>query len=275
MHHTFLSFCLAVGLYGIEQQSFSAEVPVNADVLAPQILAINRGDLVRWTKSQGPPDRLVESYTGEFKLTLSANSGWSATYRFDTLGTNYYQCGIRSGIVIVRDWTNSPPDITLNAPQEGDIFNCCGGEREPIPLLATPGLENKSVERVEFLSNGVIVATVTKAPYLVPRGDLPLGHHRLVARAVEQSGIIHESTAVNIVVQPIPAIVMSIRHLTVKNEDLIMVSWITPVTWHVMGRDTTVTTVGAAETSSTSFGGVRFWIERRATNAFFMIRRRF
>jgi hypothetical protein len=278
MKYNVVMCVLAVSLIGLRELSFSAEIPVNADGLAPQVLALNRGDSIRWTKSPGPPDKLVESYTGEYKITLSANTGWSGSYRFQEVGTNYYQSGIRSGVVIVRDWTNSQPAITMNSPVDGMRFNY-GPEvsREPILLMGTPTVEPKNVDRVEFLTGGVVIAAVTNEPYVIPRANLALGRHTLIARVVYRNGLFHESLPVHVSVEEISTPVLFVE--SIRDKNLILVSWLTPAinARFDMFRSENVLTILAFDTSSTSSQGVRVWVERvqPSLHVFYTIRQRF
>jgi hypothetical protein len=117
-----LLLCALADLCDLVQAPCAAEISINADAVFPQMVAINRGDFVRWT-TVARIEMAVLSYSGQYALILSKTNNWSAAYRFDTPGTNFYQIGLRSGIVIVHDWTSQPAAITINTPLDGSVYN--------------------------------------------------------------------------------------------------------------------------------------------------------
>jgi len=263
-------------------RGFGAEIEINADDVFPQVVTINPKDSVRWLSSDKVPI-IVASLSDDYRLQLSQENGWSVIRQFDVTGTNFYRAninperpiGVRSGIIVVRDRGGQPPQVTINSPVEGFVFNY-GPEirREPIPLLASSDIDSNDIARVEFVSNGALVATVTNAPYFVPRADLALGAHTLVARLVERSGRAHESDPVHISVQDIQARHLAIEHI--KDKNLVLVSWVTPADrqWYSMARSANVFELKGTDTSSASAHGVRIWVERifPDTMAFFSVR---
>jgi hypothetical protein len=271
----------------LAEPRFSPAIEINVDRVFPQAVLANRGDTVRWV-SPTQQATVVDSFSGDFRLNVSGDTGWSAVHRFDTRGTNYYRqypaassAGIadsfpvvaRTGIVIVRDWTNNPPVILINSPVEGSVFNYGEVNREPIPFLATPADDADTIDHIELLSNDTLFTAVTNAPYYLSTVRLPLGSHRLVARRVNRDGTSQDSPPVQIMVQVVVAPILFVE--LVSDRTLVMVSWLRPVDAYLLGRDENVLKVHSAETSTAS--GARFWIERAQTSpqAFYIIRQRF
>ena len=165
----------------------------------------------------------------------------------------------------------------INAPQDGDVFNCCGGERESIPLMVTTTMNVNDIDRVLLASHDFVLAESTNGSFFTFRRDLPIANYPLVALVVGKDGFVTESAPINISVQEVARTVLSARMLKVKNQNLIMVSWLEVPRRGRMYRDREITSLGSSETSDTSASGLRFWIEPADTApmAFFNIRLRF
>jgi hypothetical protein len=207
------------------QATFGSEIVVDIDKVFPQAMVVNRGETVRWVSAARRPT-VVESFSGDFRLNVSAETGWSAVHSYETRGTNHYRqypaassagnadrfpVVARTGIVIVRDWTNNPPVILINSPVEGSVFNYGEVNREPIPFLATPADDAATIDHIELLSNDSVFTAVTNAPYYLPTVRLPLGSHRLVARRVNRDGTSQDSPPVQIMVQVVVAPILFVE----------------------------------------------------------------
>lgn len=256
--------------------SHAAEVTVNAGQLRLQILSVNRGDTVRWVSGQNQ-NRAIQSFGGEYALNLEASNSWSASYQFNVPMTNYYLrslpgvdinkavFGVRGGIVIVRDWTNEPPAVTLHSPVEGMVFNHGEKYQEPIPFLATTTTDPERVLRVDFLSNGTAIDTFTDLNIIYAQRLGP-GAHTLVARVTEIDGIVRESEPVHIFVEAVAVPRLDVRY--VRELNLVVVSWITAANGlrYDMARASDPRELPGIQTSSTV--GVRFWLERASAAEF-------
>ena len=97
---------------------------------------------------------------------------------------------------------NDPPSVSLTSPADGSIF----AAPATVPLAASASDGDGSVNRVEFLANGVLVAADTTAPYSSSWGNVGAGSYSLVARATDDDGAVKSSSpvAVRVTGQPPP-----------------------------------------------------------------------
>lgn len=281
-------FVRFVGILGmLFGHSVAAEISIDCDTMLPQVLTINKHDSVKWI-SGARNDTTIDGFDDQLKLHLTKSNNWSAHLRFDLPGTNVFRrylfgrdpsvsfIGIRSEMIVIQEPANSLPDVTINSPRDGDIFNY-GPTRTPVPLMATTTIDSNLIDRVEFVAGGSIVAVFTNAPYLAFDTSLPLGSHRLTARVVEKTGSIRESGPVNIRIQEVTETRLDAKLLNVRDQKLVMVSWVEIPSRGIMMRFPEINMLGTLEVSDTSRSGLRFWIEPIQTSekAFFRIRERF
>lgn len=101
------------------------------------------------------------------------------------------------------------PQIRIVEPQAGAKFS----EGESITIEASVEPLDQRVKRVTFFSSGVILGSVTSAPYRLTWEDPPPGPHHLVAAVVNRSGRVRRSSRVPVQVQiqdrEEPAVVMT------------------------------------------------------------------
>ncbi len=77
------------------------------------------------------------------------------------------------------------PDVIITKPRSGARFE--QASRVVIRAKAVPRIG--SVARVEFFADGVLLGSVAQAPYLCAWTGIPVGVHRITARAVRADGI--------------------------------------------------------------------------------------
>lgn len=80
--------------------------------------------------------------------------------------------------------TSQRKEVTLTAPQDGERF----GPSDPIVLRAAVAPSADNVERIEFLSDGAVVATSSSAPFQATFRTLRHGDYLIRARAVLRDG---------------------------------------------------------------------------------------
>src|SRR6185436_18968037 len=95
-----------------------------------------------------------------------------------------------SGEISVR--VNAPPSVTLTAPTAGAVHP---GPSATIALAAS-ATDDTGIQKVEFLSGGSVIATVTTAPYQFSWADRPAGTYLLAARVTDVDGRENTSAAV-------------------------------------------------------------------------------
>lgn len=138
---------------------------------------------------------------------------------------------------------DQPPTVTLTAPIPGlSVF-----EGAPFSVAATAG-DDLGINRVEFLSNGLIIATDYFAPYaatvsvLKPSGSDTVA---IAARAVDTAGNMTTSSTVNVTV--------------IKDTTVPIVSITTPIANAQLIEGTTVN-VAATATDNVSVKSVEFLV---------------
>lgn len=83
--------------------------------------------------------------------------------------------------------------VTLNAPPPAHWLLAPPELQLQATLTATT---QPAAQRVDFYSGGTRIASATTQPFRVPWPHVPAGHHRLTAKAVDASGVIHASPPV-------------------------------------------------------------------------------
>lgn len=83
--------------------------------------------------------------------------------------------------------------VVLTAPADGASYTTSPAEPASITLSADVADPEGTVEKVEFLANGIVVGTDFDSPYSISWEDVPAGNYRLTARATAISGAIINS----------------------------------------------------------------------------------
>ena len=94
------------------------------------------------------------------------------------------------------DYTNPPPGVVLNSPVEGAQFTAPAS----LTFDATADAQYNPLVRVEFYSDGALVATLTNSPYTFTVTGVAEGSPTLTAVAVDGSGLSNTSAPVHITV---------------------------------------------------------------------------
>ena len=156
--------------------------------------------LVVW---QNNPNYL---YVGtEVGIFASANGGqtWSPSNDGPTncsvdelfwMGNTLVAATHGRGMFSINLSTGQQPSVNLTSPANDAGFN--GGAQVTIAADATDA--DGTVTKVEFFANNTLIGTATTAPYSVVWNNLPIGTHRLMARATDNNGDTGLSTSINI-----------------------------------------------------------------------------
>ena len=107
----------------------------------------------------------------------------------DNLGAQSTTAGA-SITVIANSW----PTVALTLPRDSQSF----ATGASISLSATASDADGTLAHVDFLADGVLVATATSAPYNATWSSASAGTHTLVASAIDDRGVNTTSTAVTI-----------------------------------------------------------------------------
>ncbi|MER5264509.1 glycoside hydrolase family 48 protein [Actinosynnema sp. NPDC002837] len=107
---------------------------------------------------------------------------------------------------------NADPTVSLTSPTPAQTFQ----SGQAVPLAATAADTDGTVSKVEFLADGVVVATDTSSPYTGSWTGATVGEHAIVARATDDKGGIGNSSIASIRVIAGQAIQASPASLTVR-----------------------------------------------------------
>ena len=110
---------------------------------------------------------------------------------------------------------NKAPTVSLTSPTSGQSFP----NGQAIPFAATASDSDGTVSKVEFLADGVVVATDTTAPYEGSWPGASAGDHLVAARATDNRGAVTTTASVPVKVQAGAAIVATPATLSVKQGD--------------------------------------------------------
>ena len=91
---------------------------------------------------------------------------------------------------------NNAPSVSITTPAAGAVFNAPA----TITLGATASDADGTISKVEFLQNGVLLATDTASPYSHTWSGVAAGSYALTARATDNRGAVSTSAAVNVIV---------------------------------------------------------------------------
>lgn len=112
----------------------------------------------------------------------------------------YALLGDRERAVLLEPRASGPdkrPTINIVEPKSGAQFT----EGEAIALEAAVQPADRNVKRVTFFSSGVVLGSVTSAPYRLVWENPPPGPHHLVAAVASAAGRIRRSARVHVQVQ--------------------------------------------------------------------------
>jgi cellulose 1,4-beta-cellobiosidase len=90
--------------------------------------------------------------------------------------------------------TNQPPTVSLNSPTANQSFAAGAA----IPMAATAGDPDGTVNRVEFLIDGAVVGSDTSSPYAFSAPSPGAGSHTAAARAVDNGSPVASTTTGNV-----------------------------------------------------------------------------
>ena len=92
--------------------------------------------------------------------------------------------------------SNVPPSVRITEPATGATFTAPAS----IAIAADASDSDGSVVRVEFLSNGAVIATDTAAPWSFTWNGVPAGSYAIAARAIDNLSAATTSASVNVTV---------------------------------------------------------------------------
>ena len=119
-----------------------------------------------------------------------------AARAFDSLGNSSTSAGVLLSVVDDDD----APRVELISPRSGDIY----GPGTVVQLAATATSGAGTIERVEFVEGGMVIATARSAPFAATWINPPPGNFTIVARAFDDLGVVSASPAAYVEVLEAP-----------------------------------------------------------------------
>lgn len=206
--------------YGTDVNDYAADV-------YSYLYSIDAGTGVPCRFSISPTSAAYEYNGGSGTITVSATNddcGWAAVADTDwitlqnTAGTGNGSLAYsvqenpdfttRTGTITIADQiftiTQGPRTTTstveITYPADGQAFTLPTN----VFIAANASSTDGSIQRVDFYANGEIIGTDSSAPYLIAWNSVLATNYALVAKAVDQNGIVTLSETVNITVNPVP-----------------------------------------------------------------------
>jgi RHS repeat-associated protein len=144
----------------------------------------------------------VDFYQGATLIGTSTAAPYSATasnlasgsYGFIAVATDNSGATTTSAVVSVR--VNAAPTVSIASPASGATFNAPAS----IAISASAADADGTVASVAFYHDGVLITTVTVAPYAITWTGVPAGGYALTAVATDDLGATTTSAAVTVTV---------------------------------------------------------------------------
>jgi len=202
--------------YNITAESNTINITVNAK---PQITitsptnntVVPFGESVNFTvdvsDSDGSVDRVVY-FNGDTQLGESTAAPFSYTWENPAAGTYSVRAivyddnnasSISENITVI---VNQLPEVSLLRPEQGDSFEV----GQVITIEAAASDADGSIQRVEFILDGVKIGEDRTAPYIYNIGNLELGTYELVVNAIDDRGAVSSTEPFSIVLNFLPTV---------------------------------------------------------------------
>ena len=157
---------------------------------------------------------LVDGAMVATSLTAPFNGVWSAqgagSHTIAVRATDNLGTAATSSPINVLVGANASPGVTLAQPSAGQAFSV----GQPITLTATASDADGSISKVDFLFDGVAVATASTAPFTQSWAGATAGTHLVTARAMDNRGAMTVSAPVSVTVTTATVPVVSVTSPT-------------------------------------------------------------
>jgi plastocyanin len=174
----------------------SHTVAALASSFSPSSLTVTVGDTVNFTGLSAGGHSVTGNSPAE--PFCGAEFPSTCTVTFNTLGAFGYHCiphqlfGMTGTITV--SGPNLPPVVSISSPANGAVV------ASPFNLSANGSDLGGSVTSVQFFNGAASLGTDTSRPFSIPVSSLAPGSYSLVARAVDNTGLMSTSAPVNITV---------------------------------------------------------------------------
>ena len=184
------------GLLSNQSRAATFTVQVGNDFFSPKDITVNVGDKVTWVWIGSGHDTVATdgSWSSGLKnVGASFSFTFTVAKRYDYFCTPHRAIGM-VGSITVQAAANQPPTVSLTSPPDGGTFSTT----DTITFSANAS-DDVGVNRVEFYSDGILIASDSTSPYSVT-ASLAAGQHTITAKAFDGPGLSTTSTARTITV---------------------------------------------------------------------------
>ena len=198
----------AVTTSTVRNITVTANQPPTVSLLTPfNNQSFNAPATVSLTANAADPEgqlTKVEFFQGSTLIGILDTPPWSMVWNNVAAGS--YQltaratdaAGNQTLSTAVAISVNGPPSVALTAP----LNNASYVSPAPITVTASATVNgvNASITQVEFIADGNVIATVTKAPFTYAWSNAAVGSHILAARATDSLGAVTTSSSLTVTV---------------------------------------------------------------------------
>jgi hypothetical protein len=138
--------------------------------------------------TQAPTDMTIDAVSGLITWTPATIGDYDVT----VTATNSEGSDNQAFTVTVQSAPNQLPSVSVTSPVNGAVYQL----GDPVPLAADASDSDGTVVQVEFLVDGVVVATVNAEPWEYSWTGGTAGLHSVVARATDNDADSTDSPAV-------------------------------------------------------------------------------
>ncbi len=194
-------------------QSFAAGVPVNLAATAndpdgtiAKVEFFDSASLIATTTAAPYAASWIGAPVGPHTVTARATDNKGAV--------------TTSAAVAIAVTANALPTVTLTLPRNGETFSAGSA----ITLVASAADADGGIAKVEFVASGVVVGTVTTAPFRATWLNVPAGRYTVLARATDNRGAIVASATASIQVVTLALAITSPSNGVTLPADFVLVT---------------------------------------------------
>ncbi len=173
-------------------------------------------DVASYQYNGGSGNITIASVNSTCQWTASSSVNWITVYNASGTGNGSIAYTVsanpdfapRTGTITVAGQTftvtqgarTTTTSISITSPSSGDSFTL------PANIFVSANATNQSgtINRVEFYANDELIGTDTSAPYQIVWNDPSATDFTLVAKSIDQNGVVTLSESVSITIYPVP-----------------------------------------------------------------------
>jgi Bacterial Ig domain/Putative binding domain, N-terminal/FG-GAP-like repeat/PQQ-like domain/IPT/TIG domain len=206
--------------YGTDVNSYADDVysylyAVSASANLPCSSGITP-DSASYQYNGGSGNITIASVNATCQWTAASNASWITVYNTSGTGSDNVAYTVtanpnfapRTGTITVAGQTftvtqgarTTTTSVSITSPSSGAAFTL------PANIFVSANATNVggTIARVEFYANGELIGTDTSAPYQIVWNDVSAMNYTLVAKSIDENGVVTLSEPVAITVYPVP-----------------------------------------------------------------------